>query len=278
MTKKKGSGSDKNANLSVPIENRYPVLTDKGYDLGRTIEISLDGEEFTPRTAFTRIKMPSGESMGFNVSELPRMGKTKEFFEGILLHVQTTRVYFEKDYDDPTRDKKERPKCDSVNGITGIGNPGGLCAICPLNEYGTSKKAGSRAKACRERKLHYILLPGMFFPIYIDGPPTSKNNLRNYTKGLISMGINRHQVISRIGLELAQSNGNNFSKLTYEEVEDREITDPGLLERINRYREGLLKLVAPDEMEMIAARRKSLAEATGIDPDPESSSQAEASV
>jgi hypothetical protein len=54
------------------------------------------------------------------------------------------RIYF--------RDKKEGGGilCRSEDMVNGIGEPGGKCATCPLNQFGSAKNGEGKGKACTE--------------------------------------------------------------------------------------------------------------------------------
>lgn len=86
------------------------------------IEGLLEGEHFNTVT---------GENYGNLVHIVPLM-----FFKN--------RVYF--------RDKKEGGGilCRSDDMKTGIGEPGGSCATCPLNQFGSAKGGKGKGKACTE--------------------------------------------------------------------------------------------------------------------------------
>ncbi len=63
----------------------------------------------------------------------------------------TSRILFGENMGDPL-------PCQALDGKTGIGNPGGACIQCPLKEFGTSKKQGSKAPACTKLYNYAVLV------------------------------------------------------------------------------------------------------------------------
>ena len=54
-----------------------------------------------------------------------------------------SRIRYGKTMGDPLR-------CQALDGLHGVGDPGGSCLTCPLAQFGTSEKEGSNAPACQE--------------------------------------------------------------------------------------------------------------------------------
>ena len=63
----------------------------------------------------------------------------------------TSRILFGENMGDPLL-------CQAVDGKNGVGVPGGECAKCPLKEFGTSKKQGSKAPACTKLYNYAVLV------------------------------------------------------------------------------------------------------------------------
>ena len=256
--------SDTDENLPATIQKRYPVLFKETFSVTEAIELNLDGEKLPARDMFPRIKIPSGETAVFNTSRVPTLPKTSEFLEGVILQIGNSRARFKYAYDDPKRKKGDRPLCFSNDNVFGIGDPGGECEACPYNEFGSSSKTESNAKGCPERKLHFLLLPGLYLPVCLDASPTNIKAMTQYMIELGMTGLQRHHVITKIGLESAHANGNDYVRLTYEMVE--EVTDPDILKRIDAYREGLLPFITPDGAALERARKQAAAEGAGEAP------------
>lgn len=150
----------------------------------------------------TKIPMPSGKSMMWEVPSI-RGIKAEKAIEGIIIHHTDGRAYWEKDYDS-AGGVKAPPDCSSDDLIIGKGNPGGPCAECKFNEWGSATaKEGKdpRGKACKEVKVLFMLPKGKaFLPVYFILPPTSLKPIRNYLLGLASEALRVDQVTTTLGL------------------------------------------------------------------------------
>lgn len=73
----------------------------------------------------------------------------------MILYNHASNAYWPegKEYDD-----NEPPLCQSVDGKQGYGEPGGACATCILNRFGSS--ATGRGKACKNMRVLYLLRSG----------------------------------------------------------------------------------------------------------------------
>jgi len=151
----------------------------------------------------TKIKMPSGDSMMWQVPSIRGL-QAVEQIEGIIIHHTDGRAYWEKDYD-AAGGVKTPPDCASDDLIIGKGNPGGPCAECKFNEWGSSTKS-ARGKACKEVKVLFVLPKGKaFLPVYFLLPPTSLKPIRNYLLGLASEALRVDQVTTVLGLTKGQN-------------------------------------------------------------------------
>jgi hypothetical protein len=91
--------------------------------------------------------------------------------------------------------------------FNGVGDPGGPCAECKFNKWGSEPKAG-RGKACKELKVLYVLPKGRsFLPYLFILPPTSLKPMQNYLLGLASEAIIADTVTTRLKLVKATNKG-----------------------------------------------------------------------
>ena len=100
---------------------------------------------------------------------------------GVILQAQTQRAYYEGDYSgggDP-------PLCSSDDGKTGVGKPGGICAQCPLDQFGSGN---GNSKACGEKRMIYLLLPNAIIPLVIQVSAGSLGSWKNYLLGVANEG------------------------------------------------------------------------------------------
>jgi len=169
-------------------------------------EENLAGQHLT-FADLERAKNPSG---GMTVFDLG--GDMIAEIEGVPIHTHIARGWWAS-----TNPTGEPPACASSDGITGTGARGEhgtgarKCVGCPLNEFGSgpAKAPGepARGKACKERRLMYVLRPGALLPIVVSVPPSSLAAAKRYLVTLASRGLAYYEVATRIALKEARSKG-----------------------------------------------------------------------
>ena len=162
------------------------------------------GLNFTP----DRIKVGAGGSTTF---ELPGDGEEPDVVKSIscvILHQHPANVYYREAF----HGGNLPPECSSVDGITGLGNPGGDCARCPYNQFGSD----GNGKACKNRRVLYCLREGEVFPMILNLPVGSVKEFTNYVKRLLTKGRKLGQVVTRLGVKRATSkDGIAYSQVTF---------------------------------------------------------------
>ena len=187
------------------------MATDKLAKQGTTSIVSVDvdftsikealidsGEEFGVFD-FTRIQLPAGNGAAvFNIETLdgPQTPKT---IECVILDQQRVKSYFKDAY----TGESNPPDCLSADGLTGIGEPGGNCEDCPLNQFGSD----GNGKACSDRRHVLLLVEGEMFPLFLNVPPSSIKNFSKYLKALVLKGIKVSNAITIISLNKTKSGG-----------------------------------------------------------------------
>lgn len=164
-----------------------------------------DGLEFT----LDRVKMPGGGATAF---ELPGDGEEPEparELRGIIVHSHPAFSYYMTKY----AGGNNPPDCGSFDGKVGIGTPGGRCAECYYNRFGSGE---GNSKACRNRRMLYILQEGELFPLMLSLPTGSLREFTQYAKRLLSKGRKLSEVITKITLKKATSSaGITFSRAVF---------------------------------------------------------------
>ena len=137
--------------------------------------------------------------------------------EGIILHFQPDRRYYMQGLSEGG--VAGPPDCWSGNGIEGIGNPGGVCEICPLNQWGSGKNGG---KACPENRQVFLLQQKGYLPLLVQVPTTSVKPLNQYLMRLVARGQAFHDVVTSfsLGKAVQRSGGIAYSKLVAKKVRD----------------------------------------------------------
>jgi hypothetical protein len=164
-------------------------------NIGELIREELDGLD----AGFDRIKIPSGGSVLY---EMPCEGgeteAVKEFSAVIILHHPLFTFYKDK-----YAGGNSPPDCGSFDGADGVGNPGGKCKTCPLNQFGSGENGG---KACKNRRRIYLLKEGELFPLLLSLPTGSIKEFTSYLRRLLAKGRKSNSVVTRFSLRKATSN------------------------------------------------------------------------
>lgn len=166
---------------------------------------------------FQRVKIPSGGGLQFEIPgsdpESPDYTKT---LQGVILYNHSAGGYW-LEGDEYSDDKS--PLCSSVDGKVGVGDPGGSCAICKLNEFGSGK--GGKGKACKNMRVLYLLQDGEFLPIQLNLSPTSIRPFTDfYNMAFASKRRATFGSVVEIGLKRADNGTNVYSVATFKKLYD----------------------------------------------------------
>jgi hypothetical protein len=167
--------------------------------------------------SFQRIKIPSGGTLQFEIpgDDPERPGYTA-FIEGVILYSHPSNAYWpDGSYDEDMA----TPACSSSDNITGHGDPGGACAVCPLNQWGTG--TNGKGKACKNMRQMYILRSGECMPIQLTLAPTS---IKPYNDFFNTVFAARRRAtfgsVVRIGLKRMSNGKDDYSVATFQKVSD----------------------------------------------------------
>lgn len=222
-------------------------------------ELSEDMEGL--RLTFPKVKIPGGGVTQFEMaSDNPERPDYIPELEGILLYNHSANAYWEdgEEYDDNTP-----PLCQSLDGKIGHGTPGGLCASCGYNAFGSAAKG--KGKACKNMRTLYLLRSGEFMPLQISLPPTSIKPYNAFYNTVFA--LRRRPIygsIIRISLKKASSNGYDYSVATFCKVRDLAGEE---LAAVKAYAEGFREQVKCMLSEQ-AANRELEASAVEVGADP----------
>ena len=151
------------------------LMKQEKFMLPTMIEGDFSAEELAEdadglQMSFQRVKIPAGGTLQFEMpSDDPDNPDYEKTLVGVILHNHATCAYWPagSEYDDDTT-----PLCSSVDGKVGIGTPGGACAACVMNRFGSAPD-GSKGKACKNMRVLYLLRSGEYMPLQVNLPPTS---------------------------------------------------------------------------------------------------------
>ena len=164
---------------------------------GSVSEFDLPRIKVNPGTALWLIPTLDGE-------------ETAQRIEGVVVFARDTRVYYQ------SKDAGNTPPdCSSLDGITGVGKPGGACADCPLAKWDSAQDA-SGGQACKQVKHLFILRGESMFPEIVSLPPTSLKAARQFLTRLTTQGIPYAKALIAIELEKAQNpQGKTYGKAVF---------------------------------------------------------------
>ena len=162
---------------------------------------NLGGESLTARD-LPRLGIPAGGGTTWEIPTGDGEVEPSKTLTGIIVHFERTHSYWP-----PSQQTGTPPVCSSVGPSTtavGVGEPGGPCLTCPLNQYGTKVRDDGReadGKACTERENWFILLPDRPLPIVVSLSPASLKAAKNYRVDTLgSVGKRLSSVVTEISL------------------------------------------------------------------------------
>jgi hypothetical protein len=210
------------------------MLRLEGGDLRDLLADALGGDTLAFRD-LDRVKFPGSGGTTWEVPSLDGEIATKEL-EGVIVQRNTNRTYWSTILEDRADDDDGRPDCASVDGFTGVGSPGGDCAVCPLNEFGSDLKGGP-GKACKETRQLFLLTKDDLFPLVITVPPGSLAVVKDYFMRLVRRQVLPHTVVTKLTLTKEKNSANiAFAKLV---LTKGETLSPEAAARVKAYAEML---------------------------------------
>lgn len=169
------------------------------------------------RPSFGKVKIPGGGVLQFELpSDDPENPDYAKTLEGVLLYNHASNAYWQEGSE---YDENSIPLCSSVNGICGIGNPGGVCEECVLNQYNTAPDG--KGKACKNMRVLYLLRDGEFMPLHLSLPPTSLRPFNDfYNTAFASRRRATYGSVIQIGLKRVENGPNLYSVATFKKLFD----------------------------------------------------------
>lgn len=167
--------------------------------------------------SFDRVSIPAAGGQAFEVpGELPGETDMVKDFSGVILFHHPMFTYYRERFSGGNN----APDCGSYDGNVGVGNPGGVCATCPLNQFGSGENGG---KACKNKRRIYVLREGELIPILLVLPTGSMKEFSVYVKRLLAKGKKSNSVVTKFSLKKVT----NASGIAYSQAQftvDRVLT------------------------------------------------------
>jgi hypothetical protein len=236
------------AKVSKAQEGKEMVLAEKfdvvaaSAELKEILEVNLGGEVIDDGL-LDRVKVPAGGSTFWTVLDDMDDEQTVKELRGIILHSRMVRAFWRGEF----TGTGGPPDCYSDDMETGIGDPGGECAICPLNEFGSDPNKEGRAKACAEKRILFVLMCHEdgnvdLLPTVIKVPPGSLRASKKYLFKLSTKAKRKMWgVVTTFSLEKDRNpQGQDFSRIVFKM---RQPLDAPKTEAMSQYREKLMPIL-----------------------------------
>ena len=194
-TKESAATKSESVALTVLKDNNFAIAELDADQFANALRENF-GDEKLGQQDLDKIKIPTGDMSMFMVPDLEEGEKAVKTILAVIVVYRPARAYWEKSIDDGGGNTP--PDCYSNDGNTGIGTPGGVCAVCPFNEFESAKKG--KGKACNERKLLFLMMPDSVMPRVLSLPPTSLGAFKKYLTRLTSGIVPYPAVVTEIGL------------------------------------------------------------------------------
>jgi hypothetical protein len=136
-------------------------------ELTETLIENLGGAQLN-RGDLDTVRIPSGGATNWSIPGIDGE-ESEKVLRGVIVYQTVARGYWETSFEDASG---APPTCYSNDGKTGIGTPGGDCATCKFNQWGTDRRGG-KGKACRELRLLFLIAKEGFLPRAVALPRTS---------------------------------------------------------------------------------------------------------
>jgi len=195
------------SNELITIDN-YAVAQFEQQQLLDVIKENLGNTQIT-KSDLDRVKVPAGGSTVWEVPTLNGSDAVKAL-TGIIIFFKDENAYWKEKYDG----SNNPPDCYSSDGLVGEGTPGGSCAHCPLNQFGSDEEG--LGKACKNMRTLFLIREGSILPLAVTVPPTSLKEAKKYFLRLAASAIPYCGVITELTLEKDKNNsGIEYSKIKF---------------------------------------------------------------
>jgi hypothetical protein len=182
---------------------RYPILMpDLADDIMSIMQENL-GADGVHLGDLDKITVPAGGGTTFEVPTLEGDTTPAKSLTGIILLMSDARAYWSSSIEAGTA----APDCYSNDGVLGVGTPGGDCRICPLGQWGSDSSGSGKGKACKEKKLLYLLPEQSALPLVVSIPRTSKGIMAKYMARLAGNALPFYGCVTTLALKKVQGNG-----------------------------------------------------------------------
>lgn len=205
------------SNVPAVVEN-YAVMQMDTSELADIVRENV-GAQGIDQFDLTRVKVPSGGGTTWEIPTLDGIEETK-VIEGVIVAWTEVRAYWATPLEES--DGNSPPDCSSSDCVTGHGDPGGSCDVCPFAQYGSAAKGDGQA--CKQARILFMIREGDMLPIVVSCPPTSLKPMKQFMLRMASSSVPYYGATVKLALEKDR----NASGITYAKI------TPSLGERLDR--------------------------------------------
>ena len=206
----------------MSIQNNTAVDVYQNFVLPTALDSDFSSEDLADdmeglQLTMQRVKIPGGGNLQFEIrGDDPDNPDYERKLVGVILYHHLANAYWPEgsEYDDNVP-----PFCQSFDGKQGYGEPGGVCAACAFNQFGST--ANGSGKACKNMRQIYLLRSGEYLPLQLSLPPTSLRPFNDFMNlAFVARRRPSSSAIVEIGLKRAESGGYTYSVATFRKVRD----------------------------------------------------------
>ena len=203
--------------MSIQNNELMTTATRSNFLLPQAVETTFTAEELAEdmdgiQLNFQQVKVPAGGALQYEIpTEDPDNPDYSRYLEGVILFHHPSNAYW-PETEDGEDDDNAPPQCQALDGKLGHGSPGGLCASCGYNRFGTRGKG----KACKNMHMVYLLRSGEFMPLQISLPPTSIRPFNEFVSRAFM--LRRRGICSavvQLGLKKMNNGKDDYSVTTF---------------------------------------------------------------
>ena len=188
-------GKGKNNSL-VKVDAYLPIKQD-AKELAALVEANMGDASQMRVFDLPRVQMPTGGGSKWTIPTLEGEDSVATV-DGIVLCWQPVRGYWPGEFGGAMP-----PQCSSNDGLSGFGDPGGTCSVCPFAQFKSAARGGGQA--CKAMIRLLILRPDSMLPIVLSLPPTSLKAWRVYGAKLLNAQVPFWAAVTSIGLDQKQN-------------------------------------------------------------------------
>lgn len=237
--------SDKKSHLTI-IDDAAPSYLAQVEDAREVASIIKENVGNITAADLDRVRAPGAGGLAWEIQTLEGAELAQELV-GVIVEQREVRAYWASEYEGGGTP----PTCASPDGDVGYGEPGGVCATCPMAVFGTARDGKGKGQACRLMRLLFILRPGSLLPMVLVVPPSSLRAVKQYMFRLANEATKYSTVVTSFTLAKAKNDGGVVYSSIVPALKERLSEGDAL--RVAQYREALLPVFRQARVDAVDA-------------------------